>query len=71
MTMVGLEDAAGAITQWPAEIVGTDAAHDLAVLQIAAPAQLLVPIKVGLTAGRRVVRAWLKAASAHERFLPS
>ena len=55
--MVGLEDAAGAITQWPAEIVGTDAAHDLAVLQIAAPAQLLVPIKVGLTASQRVIKA--------------
>ena len=45
-TVVGIEGADGKLSQWPARIVATDAAHDLAVLQIDAPPDTLQPIKV-------------------------
>lgn len=43
---MGIEGADGKLSQWPARIVATDAAHDLAVLQIDAPPETLQPIKV-------------------------
>lgn len=45
-TVVGIEGTDGKLSQWPARIVATDAAHDLAVLQIDAPPDTLRPIKV-------------------------
>ena len=45
-TMVGIEDISGETQQWEAEVVGSDPSHDLAVLQIQAPANALAPIKV-------------------------
>ncbi len=38
-------------SKWPAEFVGMDEEHDLAVLAIPAPAERLVPIRLGSSAG--------------------
>jgi S1-C subfamily serine protease len=43
---VGVEYADGQLAEWPARIVATDAAHDLAVLRIDAPPEKLRPIQV-------------------------
>jgi S1-C subfamily serine protease len=51
---VGFTDAAGAETTFVASIVGTDAQHDLAVLQVDAPAELLQPLAVGTSAQLKV-----------------
>ncbi|CAL8462843.1 g2377 [Coccomyxa elongata] len=53
-TVVGIEGADGKLSQWPARIVATDAAHDLAVLQIDAPPDTLQPIKLGSSKGLKV-----------------
>lgn len=39
--------------EFPASIVGTDAQHDIAVLQINAPKKRFVPVQVGASAGLR------------------
>lgn len=43
---MGVEYADGQLGQWPARIVATDAAHDVAVLRIDAPPEKLQPVKV-------------------------
>lgn len=45
-TLVGVTDAAGVAVALPAEIVGLDAQHDLAVLKVDALPGTLRPIKV-------------------------
>lgn len=39
---------------WPADLVGIEPDKDLAVLKIAAPAELLKPLRIGTSAGLRV-----------------
>ena len=43
----------GTAEEFPATVVGTDAQHDIAVLQIDAPEQSLVPVLVGASVGLR------------------
>jgi hypothetical protein len=51
---VGITDAAGATTSYPATIIGKDAMHDLAVLRIEAPQGALQPLAVGTSADLKV-----------------
>ncbi len=54
MVKVGFADGTGVETAYEASIVGTDAQHDLAVLQVDAPAELLQPLAVGTSAQLKV-----------------
>jgi S1-C subfamily serine protease len=51
---VGITDAIGATTSYPATIIGKDAMHDLAVLRIEAPQGTLQPLAVGTSADLKV-----------------
>ncbi|KAF8057906.1 DEGP5 [Scenedesmus sp. PABB004] len=51
---VVLDDGAGGSASYAAAVVGSDAAHDLAVLKIDAPRDALVPIRMGTSADLKV-----------------
>jgi len=53
VTRVGIVDANGDTTEYPASLVGTDAQHDIAVLLVDAPEQSFVPVQVGTSADLR------------------
>ncbi|DBA90113.1 TPA: hypothetical protein ACH3X1_003429 [Trebouxia sp. C0004] len=53
VTRVGIADANGDTTEYPASLVGTDAQHDIAVLLVDAPEQRFVPVQVGTSADLR------------------
>ena len=53
MSRVGIVDAKGDTTEYPASIVGTDAQHDIAVLHIDAPEMNFMPVRVGTSANLR------------------
>ena len=53
VSRIGIVDARGDKTEYPASIVGTDAQHDIAVLRIDAPELNFVPVRVGTSANLR------------------
>ena len=53
VTRVGIVDANGDTTEYPASLVGSDAQHDIAVLLVDAPEQSFVPVQVGTSADLR------------------